>query len=59
MWLVTNSDLYKEEDVVLNEDWNSKYNEELLSRYLGRKMTLLDSQRCLIVILKTKLILHI
>ena len=31
MWLVKNSDLYKEEGVVLNEDWISKYNEELLS----------------------------
>jgi len=59
MWLVTNSDLYKEEGVVLNEDWISKYNEELLSLYLGMKMTLLDSQRCLIVILKTMLIDHI
>ena len=42
MWLVKKSDLYKE-GVVFNEDWISKYNEELLS------LSHDDRQSCLIV----------
>ena len=31
-WLISNSDLYKEEGVVLSEQWIATYNEELLSQ---------------------------
>ena len=31
-WLISNSDLYKEEGVVLSEQWITTYNEELLSQ---------------------------
>ena len=31
-WLISNSDLYKEEGVILSEQWITTYNEELLSQ---------------------------
>lgn len=32
IWLISNTDLYKEEGVVLNEQWIATYNQELVSQ---------------------------